>query len=224
MIIRFFDISVSILVLLASFPFFILIAVLIKLSSRGPIIYQADRIGLCGKRFRMFKFRSMHDTAGGAVITAKNDRRVFAVGRVIRALKLDELPQFLNVVLGDMSIVGPRPEAPEIVSAHYGAWMLDTLQVRPGITSPGAIFYYSYGDYILDCEAPDEAYVLKLLQPKLALDLAYSKRANALSNIVVIIHTAVAIFGKAVGKPVGPQLVDVKASLKWYPQGLHIDR
>ncbi|MEP4784103.1 MAG: sugar transferase, partial [Erythrobacter sp.] len=168
-----------------------------------------------GGNFRMFKFRSMHVNSGGSDITGTNDPRIFAVGNIIRMLKLDELPQFVNVIKGEMAIVGPRPEAPGIVADHYAPWMHDTLKVRPGITSPGAIFYYAFGDELLAADDPEKAYLDNLLAPKLALDLAYSQRENVLSNIIIIAHTAIAIVCKAAGKPIGPQGRDITAAAKW---------
>jgi lipopolysaccharide/colanic/teichoic acid biosynthesis glycosyltransferase len=215
MIIRLFDAVVSALILVLCAPLLLGVALAIKLSSPGPVLFLAERAGLKGKTFRMFKFRSMHIHQGGSDITATNDARVFAVGKVIRTLKLDELPQFVNVLLGEMALVGPRPEAPAIVAEHYTPWMHDTLNVLPGVTSPGAIFYYAFGDELLDSDDPEAAYVESLLAPKLALDLAYSQRQNLLSNMVVIAHTVVAIVGKAMGKSIGPLARDVKASGKW---------
>ncbi|MEL6682179.1 MAG: sugar transferase [Pseudomonadota bacterium] len=213
--IRTVDIGISAIVLLLTAPVLAVVAIAVRVSSPGPIFYLADRVGMGGKLFRMYKFRSMHVNAGGPDITATNDKRVFAVGRIIRALKLDELPQFFNVIRGDMAIVGPRPEAPSIVADHYRPWMKETLDVRPGITSPGAIFYYAYGDELLDSEDPDRTYVEKILAPKLALDLAYSKRENALSNVIVMAHTAIAIIAKTIGRPIGPQSIDIEASKQW---------
>lgn len=215
MMIRLIDILISAVVLILVTPVLIAVAIAIKLSSQGPIFYPAERVGRHGKPFRMFKFRSMHVDIGGSDITATNDTRVFAVGRIIRALKFDELPQFFNVIRGDMAIVGPRPEAPGVVAAHYQPWMMETLEVRPGVTSPGAIFYYAYGDELLDSDDPERAYVEKLLAPKLALDLAYAQRATLWANAVVMGHTVVAIGAKAIGRPVGPQARDVEASAQW---------
>jgi lipopolysaccharide/colanic/teichoic acid biosynthesis glycosyltransferase len=213
--IRVFDVAVSITALIIALPFLIGAAIAIKLSSPGPVLYFAERVGLGEKRFLMYKLRSMHVNSGGSEITATRDSRVFLAGRVIRALKLDELPQFLNVLKGEMSVVGPRPEAPGIVAAHYSPWMMETLRILPGVTSPGAIFFYAYSDTLLEGDNPEQAYVDRLLAPKLALDLAYAKRMTVWSNMIVVAHTAVTIIGKVVGKPIGPQMRDIEASRQW---------
>lgn len=215
--IRLFDILFALAVLLLSAPLLLATALAIKLSSPGPILYMAHRVGKDEKLFRMYKFRSMHVNSGGPEITATHDNRIFAAGKLIRDLKLDELPQMLNVIKGEMSIVGPRPESPAIVAAHYAPWMRETLKVLPGVTSPGAIFYYAHGDELLAVGDPETAYVDNLLPPKLALDLAYARRATIWSHVFVIGHTFVAILGKAMGKPVGPQARDVDASAEWAP-------
>jgi lipopolysaccharide/colanic/teichoic acid biosynthesis glycosyltransferase len=212
---RILDIGISLAVLLLTAPLLAAVAIAVRASSPGPVFYLADRVGMGGRLFQMYKFRSMHVNTRGPHITAKNDNRVFAVGRIIRALKLDELPQFLNVIYGDMAIVGPRPEAPSIVADHYIPWMRETLKVRPGVTSPGAIFYYAYGEKLLDNEEPDRIYVEKILASKLALDLAYLKRENVISNLIVMAHTAIAILAKTIGRPIGPQSVDIEASKQW---------
>ena len=213
--IRLADIVFSIVILILAIPLLIVVGLAIRLASPGPVLYLAERAGRGNEPFRMFKFRSMHVDSGGSEITATNDQRVFAVGRIVRALKLDELPQFFNVIRGDMAIVGPRPEAPAIVAKHYNPWMMETLDIRPGITSPGAIFYYAYGDDLLSSDDPETAYADKLLAPKLALDLAYAQRATLWSNIVVVMHTALSIVAKALGKSIGPQKRDINASTQW---------
>jgi len=219
--IRLIDIAISATVLILTAPLLIVVAIAIRASSPGPIFYLADRVGMGGQLFQMYKFRSMHANTGGPDITATNDKRVFAVGRIIRVLKLDEAPQFLNVLRGDMAIVGPRPEAPSIVSNHYNLWMNETLAVRPGLTSPGALFYYAYGDELLDIADPERIYVEKFLAPKLALDLAYLKRENVISNLTIMARTVVAIFAKLIGRPIGPQFVDIEASRQWCPDGIY---
>jgi lipopolysaccharide/colanic/teichoic acid biosynthesis glycosyltransferase len=222
MILRAFDLVVSVTALVLTLPFLVIAAIAIKLTSPGPVLYLAERVGKGGKPFRMYKLRSMHVNTGGSEITATNDSRVFAVGRVIRKLKLDELPQFLNVIQGDMAVVGPRPEAPGIVAAHYTGWMRETLNVLPGVTSPGAIFYYAYSDALLAGDDPEKAYVDRLLGPKLALELAYMQRMNLWSNVVVVLHTVVTIVARILGKAVGPLERDFAVSVKWARENAHI--
>ena len=215
---RAFDITVSLVMLALTLPFFVFAALGIKLSSSGPVFFPASRIGLKGEMFAMLKFRSMHVSNEGAVITSRNDNRIFRFGSLLRSLKIDELPQFINVLKDDMSIVGPRPEDPKIVKEAYEPWMMNTLDVRPGITSPGAIFYYAKGEKLIDQATPEASYIARILPPKLAIERAYIARATLLSDLIIIIHTAAAILGEAMGRPVSPSLRDIKAAEQWVSQ------
>lgn len=220
---RGFDLTFSGLVLLVTMPILLLIAVGICLSSPGPVFYRARRVGLDGKDFEMLKFRSMHIGSGGSVITVRGDRRIFRFGRLVRKLKLDELPQFLNVLKGDMSIVGPRPEDPKIVAEHYTDWMRETLRVRPGITSPGAILYYTWGENLVDPQRPEESYAERLLPIKLAVERAYIERATFLSDIEVMIVTTIAILRHMAGRPGRPYAKDFGEASRWIPVTLFKD-
>lgn len=214
---RFFDIVVSLVVLVAASPLLLISALAIRLASPGPVLYRAIRVGRDGKLFEMLKFRSMHVSTGGAVITSNGDARVFPVGRLLRRLKLDELPQFINVLEGKMSIVGPRPEDPKIVDGFYTPWMRETLRVRPGITSPGSIFYYACAEKMIDDADPERSYVENFLPPKLAVERAYLDRATLGSDVMVVLRTAAAIVGDAIGRPVFPSARDVSAAAAWVP-------
>lgn len=198
---RLFDLLLAIPALLMIAPVMAIAGLAVRLSSPGPVFYRADRIGVNGRRFTMYKMRTMHcRSVAGSSITAANDSRVFAAGRILRAFKIDELPQLWNIVLGDMSIVGPRPEAPDIVERHYTPDYQKSLQVRPGLTSPGSVFYYTHGEQLLAEGDAEEFYVAKLLPPKMALDLEYLKRANVISDIGVILQTALVLVQKALGR------------------------
>ena len=214
---RVFDILFAGTILIVLLPLLMLIAVGVRLSSPGPVIYVARRIGRDGEEFKMLKFRSMHINRGGSVITSQHDSRIFPFGDLIRKLKIDEFPQFVNVLKGDMSIVGPRPEDPKMVHNHYADWMMETFSVRPGITSPGAIYYYALGGNLVDSENPEASYVENLLPPKLAVDRAYLERATFLRELFLIFHTAIAVIGVAIGRPVGPSQKDLDAALQWVP-------
>src|SRR6266446_6003127 len=147
---RLFDICVAAAALIVGAPLLGLAALGIRLASRGPILYRATRIGLRGRRFTMYKLRTMHVArAAGPLITGTDDPRVFAWGRLLRHTKIDELPQLWNVLRGDMAIVGPRPEDPAIVERYYSAADFGTLNVRPGLASPGSLFHYTHGDELL---------------------------------------------------------------------------
>lgn len=212
---RAFDIAVSLTVLVVLSPLIAAIALLVRIASPGPSFYLAKRVGLNGELFTMYKFRTMHAAGSGPVITANADPRVFKLGKMLRKLKLDELPQFFNVLRGDMSIVGPRPEDPLIVKDHYTPWMMETLKVRPGITSPGAIFQYSMGEALIDDANPESSYVEKLLPPKLAIELAYLARANFFSDIQCMLLTSLAIAGVAMGWRVPPPAQDMLKARDW---------
>ncbi|EEW23862.1 sugar transferase [Rhodobacter ferrooxidans] len=214
---RLFDIGFSLVILALCLPLFAAVAAAIKLASPGPVFYRARRIGKDGVAFDMLKFRTMHVANAGAVITAKGDVRIFRVGAWLRKLKIDELPQFLNVLAGQMSVVGPRPEDPRMVQDHYTPWMLETLRLRPGITSPGAVFYYAQGEGLVDAADPEGSYVARLLPPKLAVERAYMERAGFLSDLHCIGLTAAAILGEATGHPVNPPRQDMELALRWVP-------
>lgn len=215
---RAFDIVFSGAVLVLTSPILAICALGVALSSRGPILYAAQRVGQNGHIFAMYKFRTMRLHAGGAVITGARDPRIFRFGGLLRKLKLDELPQFFNVIRGDMAIVGPRPEDPKIVDEHYTDWMRETLAVRPGITSPGAVFYYACGEQLVDDDAPETSYVARLLPAKLAVERGYLERATFLSDLAVIIRTVFAVLGEMSGRPMRPDPSDIDAATRWVPR------
>ena len=201
MLTRAFDILAAAAGLVVAAPMLALAALGIKATSPGPVFYPAQRMGKNGVPYRMAKFRTMHVRSDeGAQITGPNDPRIFGFGKFLRQSKIDELPQLWNVLVGDMSFVGPRPEAVGIVREHYTDWMMRTLAVRPGITSPGAIFYYTRGDALLDDSDPEGSYLRNLLAPKLAIELAYIERQNLLSDIGVIVRTLWTIVLLVAGK------------------------
>ena len=207
---RIIDIFISILVLIITLPLLIIAVIGIKLSSPGPIIFPARRIGLGVKEFKMYKFRTMGLSAKGPVITGADDPRIYGFGKLLRKTKVDELPQFINVLIGDMTIVGPRPEDPSIVEHTYTNWMMETLAVRPGITSPGALYYYACAEHLVDKKEPEKSYIEKLLPPKIAIDRAYIERANIFSDFVEIGKTGLAILGHIFGFKVLPAKRDVQ--------------
>lgn len=214
---RAMDIILAALILIVTLPLFAAAVIAIRLTSPGPVIYRAERAGRGGRTFQMLKFRTMRVSSGGPAISARNDARVFPLGRILRLLKIDELPQLVNVLRGDMSIVGPRPEDPRIVELAYTPWMMETLAVRPGLTSPGTIFFYAQGEALVDPEDPEGSYVTELLPAKLAIDRAYIDRATPWSDLVCVLHTGVAIPGAALGRPVLPLRRDLRAAEDWVP-------
>lgn len=194
---NFFDRAVAALALALLSPALFLAGLLIKLSSPGPILYRAQRVGIGGRRFTMFKLRTMRvGSASTGAITAVRDPRVFPVGFVLRRTKLDELPQLINVLRGDMALVGPRPEDVDIVEAHYDDLMRESLLVRPGITSPGSLHYFADEDDLP--REPAEAqrvYLDSLLRRKIALDLAYVRNRSFAYEMMLLLRTVLGILG-----------------------------
>lgn len=175
-------------------PFFAVIALAIKLDSPGAIFFRGERVGLRGKPFRIFKFRTMVADAAqrGPGITAQGDARVTRVGRLLRNCKIDELPQLFNVVRGEMSLVGPRPEDPRYV-ARYTSEQRRVLQVRPGITSP-ATLRYRHEERWLQGEDWETVYVNELMPRKLAIELEYLDTRSWSTDLRIILQTLLAIF------------------------------
>ncbi len=170
-------------------------ALLIKLDTPGPALYRGPRVGRGGGIFHIYKFRSMvHEEGGvGPAITAKGDARVTRVGRFLRATKIDELPQFLNVLKGDMSIVGPRPEHPRYV-AHYTKEQRRLLSVRPGLVSPATLAYRYEEALLAGSNGPEEVYLNVILPDKLRRDLEYLKRRSFAYDVVLVARTVLVLF------------------------------
>lgn len=191
-----FDRVFSGIVLALLSPVLLVAAALVKCSSHGPALYRAQRAGVDGRSFVMYKFRTMRvgSDAGGA-ITAVRDPRVFRVGRGLRRTKIDELPQLLNVVRGEMALVGPRPEDIEIVRAHYDDFMRETLLVPPGITGPGSLHYFA-GEDDLPGDPADarRVYLDSLLVKKISLDLVYVRNPSVRYKTQLLLRTALGIF------------------------------
>lgn len=191
---RLFDLFASGLGLLVLSPLFALIALLVRLSSPGPIFYRARRVGRGGREFTLYKFRSMVANADrqGPGITAAGDPRVTPIGHVLRRTKLDELPQLWNVLHGDMSLVGPRPEDPRYV-ALYTPEQRRVLDVRPGITSLASIEYRNE-EAILRGPDWEQRYIREVMPAKLAIDLRYVQQATLLTDLLIILRTLLALF------------------------------
>jgi lipopolysaccharide/colanic/teichoic acid biosynthesis glycosyltransferase len=174
-------------------PLFLLLAVLIKADSAGPVFYRAQRVGKEGKLFRQYKFRSMVDCAAqhGPGITTAGDERITRVGRLMRRSKLDELPQLLNVLKGEMDLVGPRPEDPRYV-ALYTPEQRRLLAVRPGITSPASL-RYRHEEHLLEGPDWEAVYVEQVMSHKLQIELDYMERRTISSDLRVILETVQAL-------------------------------
>jgi lipopolysaccharide/colanic/teichoic acid biosynthesis glycosyltransferase len=170
-------------------PLLVAIAVAIRISGPGPVFYMAERIGLRGARFRMYKFRTMYVTPAGSRITAPQDPRIFPFGRLLRRLRLDELPQLINIVRGEMAFVGPRPEDPWIVGHFYTETDRETLNVLPGLTSPGTLYYCAHAEPQLNPGDAEAAYLAGPLRRKLELDRAYIRKASAAGDVRLALRT-----------------------------------
>ena len=210
MVKRLFDVVCASAALLVTAPLLGIAALGIKLTDPGPVLFRARRVGFLGREFTMLKMRTMKVGGGsrgsrgsggeGPVITGLNDDRVSKIGKILRRLKIDELPQLFNVLVGDMSIVGPRPEDPAIVRKYYSSTDLETLGVRPGLASPGSIYQYAEGDKLLTGADPETSYVDQLLKTKLALDLVYVRQASLRHDLAIIGRTLWTIAGVMLGK------------------------
>jgi lipopolysaccharide/colanic/teichoic acid biosynthesis glycosyltransferase len=191
---RLFDLGFAITALAVLIPFFLFLALWIKLDSRGPVIYSATRCGLGKKPFRFYKFRTMvagADKTGNPLLTVPTDARVTRLGRYLRLFKLDELPQLINVLKGDMSVVGPRPEVPDIVEKHYPEKWVRVLTVKPGLTCLlQTLVYpdctYAYPPGLTD---PMQAYLQYDLPFKLDRDIDYVEKASFGLDLTIILKT-----------------------------------
>lgn len=199
---RLFDILVSLAALILLGPVILCAAIGIRTSSRGPAFYCPQRAGRGGHPFTLFKLRTMHldHGANSSVVTGANDSRVFAFGHVLRKLKIDELPQLWNILRGDMSLVGPRPEDLKIVSQHYDDIGRSTLAVRPGLAGVSSIYNYTHGEKMLTGPNPEQIYARDLLPVKLALEAVYLQRASITYDLMLIMRTVVAIVRIASGQ------------------------
>lgn len=193
---RLFDILMSMLVLFLASPLLLLVFIGIKIQSPGPVLYISKRVGYNGKIFKMYKFRTMHIEHGdiSSVITSKDDPRVFGLGCWLRKLKIDEIPQLINVLKGEMSIVGPRPEDPWIVEKKYAPQHYETLSILPGLASPGSIYNYTHGEKLLEAGNTEDIYIRKLLPVKLALDIVYVRKRSFIYDLKIIWRTIAVIW------------------------------
>ncbi|NLZ35844.1 MAG: sugar transferase [Clostridiales bacterium] len=189
---RIFDIIVSLIGIIIISPILIIVAISIKLDSKGNVLFLQKRIGKDGKPFNIYKFRTMVSDAErlGAQITVGRDSRITKVGAFLRKYKIDELPQLFNVLKGDMSLVGPRPEVPKYVEL-YTEEERRVLEVRPGITDLASIRYRDENDILGKVENPEEYYIKVIMKDKLKLNLEYIEKSNVFYDIYLIIKTII---------------------------------
>ncbi|MBI4420876.1 MAG: sugar transferase [Gemmatimonadetes bacterium] len=213
---RLFDVLTAAIGLALAAPILGFAALGIRLTSPGPAVYRARRIGLGGRPFLMYKLRTMdvHHAHARSRVTGAQDPRVFPLGSLLRHAKIDELPQLWNVLRGDMSIVGPRPEDPELVAEHYAPVHWDTLSVRPGLASPGALYSETHGLHMLADADPERGYLERLLPVKLALDLVYVRRASCWYDLRIVGRTLTIIAAKLAGRrrfPDPPEMAQARS-------------
>ncbi len=195
---RFFDIIASVLGLVVLSPLLLILAVWIKLDSEGPVFYRQVRVGYKNKDFRIFKFRSMRVGAdkGSLVTIGGHDPRVTRSGYFIRKFKFDELPQLINVFLGDMSLVGPRPEVRHYVD-YWTPEQMHVLDVRPGITDPASIKFRNENELMEKAEDPEKYYIEVIMQEKIRLYLEYVNHHSFWGDIGLIFKTFWTIVSEA---------------------------
>ena len=187
---RIFDILVSGIGLICLSPLLLIVAIWIKLDSHGPVFYRQVRVGRYNKDFRIFKFRSMRigSDKGSLVTIGGRDPRITRSGYFIRKFKIDELPQLINVFIGDMSIVGPRPEVRHYVD-FWTSEQMHVLDVRPGITDPASIKFRNENELLAQAEEPEKYYIEIIMQEKLKLYLDYVKNQSFFYDIKLIFQT-----------------------------------
>lgn len=187
---RSFDIAAAGAGLVALAPLFTLIVGVIKIDNPGPAFYRQVRVGCGGKPFRIWKFRTMvtgADRVGGA-LTVGRDSRITRAGDWLRRTKLDELPQLINVLAGEMSLVGPRPEVPKYV-AHYDRHARQVLDLMPGITDPASIAFRSESDLLGQSDDPERFYIEEIMPEKIQINLDYARKATFFKDLGVIFRT-----------------------------------
>jgi lipopolysaccharide/colanic/teichoic acid biosynthesis glycosyltransferase len=186
---RLFDLLFSMVVLILFFPFGIIISLCIIIDSRGGIFYKQERVGLNGALFTILKFRSMFvKTDANSSLTVANDRRITRMGKLLRKFKLDEFPQFLNVIVGQMSVVGPRPEVKEFVDL-YSDSQREILRVKPGITDEASLAYFDENNLLSNSSNPKLTYIEEIMPRKIEINLKYISEKSWYSDGIVILKT-----------------------------------
>ena len=198
---RAFDLVGAVLALLLLSPLMLLVALWIKLDSPGAVFYRQERVGRFGVPFRIHKFRTMREGSGGLQITVGEDPRITRAGRFLRRTRLDELPQFIDVLQGTMSLVGPRPEVPRYVALYPAALRDRALAVRPGLTDPASLAYIDEAGLLAAAADPEREYVERILPAKLEAAVAYAESASLLNDLAVLARTALALLRRTLGTP-----------------------
>src|SRR5215475_15072650 len=211
---RVLDIVGSALGLSALLPLFIIIAIIIKLDSPGPVLFRQERVGRGGRLFRIFKFRSMvvGANSAGTALTVRADKRITRVGAFLRRSKLDELPQLINVLAGDMSIVGPRPEVAEFMKFYTPDQREIILSMRPGLTDYAAILFRDESSLLDQGRDPVEVYRHEIMPVKFACYHRYSREISIVNDLSIIFATVLLLFTGRI-----PQWLGIEHRLRALP-------
>ncbi len=192
---------IALIAILLLSPILIISTLGILLSDFGPIIYKAKRAGKNGEILKILKFRSMRiSKKEQSKITSKNDSRIFGFGNFMRLTKIDELPQFFNILKGEMNIIGPRPEDISIVKDYYDELMMESLCVNPGLASPGSLYNYTHVEDLLNEENAEEFYIKEILPLKVRMDVVYVRNRSLLYDLSIIMKTCMIIFNRSIGR------------------------
>lgn len=215
---RIFDVSASVMATIILLIPWTIISVIIKIQSPGPAIYKARRIGLNGKVFTLYKFRSMKVDSGNVhATTLRGDPRIFPFGEFLRKSKLDETPQLINIIKGDMSVIGPRPEDEDNSDKFYIGKYKKILSVKPGLSSPASLYDYTHGETYEN----EEDYVSEFMPKKLDIELYYIEHRSCIYDLQIIFRTIITILQIVSGKnnfeePKEVELCEVEKRKKFY--------
>jgi lipopolysaccharide/colanic/teichoic acid biosynthesis glycosyltransferase len=200
MLIRFFDILLSVLLITLFCPLFAIIAIAMTFDSKGGIFYLQERVGLKGNKFKLIKFRTMFIDSDkkGLLTIGMNDLRITRTGRILRKYKLDELPQLFNVLIGNMSFIGPRPEVSKYTDL-YSEEQKKVLSIKPGITDYASIIYFNENDILSNSSDPEREYINKIMPDKIKLNMTYIENYNIMTYMNILFKTFIKII-KNIGK------------------------
>jgi len=190
---RILDVLLSLLGLILLTPLLLLFSLIIVLTSKGGVFFKQIRIGKNGKEFTIYKFRTMHkNNSNNDLLTIGNDKRITSFGKILRATKLDELPQLFNIIIGDMSLVGPRPEVKEYVNL-YTAAQRKVLEVKPGLTDYASIKFLDEAKILATFSNPKQAYINEIMPEKIRINLAYLQKRTLFTDVKVLFLTVLKI-------------------------------
>lgn len=193
---RIFDFTLSLVMSVVFLPFIVLVGIMIKIDSPGKIFFLQKRVTTNGKVFKIFKFRTMKENSEKlSGVTVDNDPRITKLGKYLRKFRIDEIPQIFNILIGDLSFVGARPESVKYVK-EYSPEMYATLLMPAGVTSPASILFKDEAELLKGAQDPDETYVKDILPKKMAYNLEYIENCSLLYDIKVMLKTVIAVIKK----------------------------